>query len=74
MSGLNLKVYGGAMGQGAVPVAAGQPGSGTITQKAFGVYSQQSGQVGPRTAAFGTVGLAVAGAAILVYLWYSLPR
>ena len=77
MSGLSLSMgaYGGSMSQGAVPVAAGvSPGAPTISQKAFGVFSQQSGAVGPRTAGFGTVALGLAGAAVLVYLWWSLPR
>lgn len=77
MSGLNLSVgaYGGGMSQGAVPYAAGvSPGAPTISQKAFGVFSQQSGAIGPRTAGMGAVALGIAGAAVLVFLWYSLPR
>ena len=74
MAGLSLGVYGGGMSQGAVPAAAGAaPGVPTISQKAFGIYSQQT-RTGPRTAGYGTVALGVAGAAILVWLWYSLPR
>lgn len=75
MAGLNLSMgaYGGPMSQGALPVAANNPSS-TISQKAFGVFSQQAGNCGPRTAGYGTVLLGLAGAAILVYLWYSLPR
>lgn len=77
MAGLSLGVgaYGGAMSQGALPSSAGvSPGAPTISQKAFGVFSQQAGAVGPRTAGFGTVALGLAGAGILLYLWYSLPR
>ena len=67
--------YGAQMSQGAIPAAAGvSPGAPTIAQKAFGVFSQQAGNCGPRTAGYGTVALGLAGAAILVYLWYSLPR
>lgn len=76
MAGLNLSMgaFGGSMSQGAVPVAAGvSPGAPTIGQKAFGVMSANQ-SVGPRTAGFGTVALGLAGAAILVYLWWSLPR
>ena len=75
MAGLSLGVYGRSMPQGAVPAAAGvAPGAPTISSKAFGIYSQQGGNVGPRTAGFGTVALGLAGAAVLVYLCYSLPR
>jgi hypothetical protein len=75
MSGLSLGMgaYGAQMPQGALPVAANNPSS-TISQKAFGIYSQQSGAVGPRTAGYGTVVLGVAGAAILAWLWWTLPR
>jgi hypothetical protein len=76
MSGLSLgmSTYGGSM-QGTLPAAASvSPGAPTISSKAFGVYSQQEGAVGPRTAGFGTVALGLAGAAILAYLWWSLPR
>lgn len=75
MSGLSLNVgaYGGGIPQGAMPVAANNPSS-TISQKAFGVYSQQSGATGPRTAGLGTVALGILGAGVLVFLWWSLPR
>lgn len=78
MAGLNMRMgaFGGYGGQGMVPVAAGvSPGAPqTISGRAFGVYSQQAQGIGPRTAGFGTVALGIAGAAVLVYLWYSLPR
>lgn len=74
MAGLALGVYGRGMNQAAVPVASGvSPGAPTISTKAFGIYSQQTG-TGARTAGFGTVALGLAGAAVLVWLWYSLPR
>jgi hypothetical protein len=58
-----------------VPAAAGvSPGAPTIGKRAFGVYSQQSGAPGPKTAATGTVALGIAGAAVLVWLWWTLPR
>ena len=77
MPGLSLRAgaFGGQGGQGMLPVQAGvSPGAPTISQQAFGVYSQQSQGVGPKTAGFGTVALGLAGAAVLIYLWYSLPR
>lgn len=76
MAGLNLGMgtFGGAMPQGALPAAASvSPGAPTIAQRAFGIQSANQ-SVGPRTAGFGTVALGIAGAAILVYLWWSLPR
>ena len=77
MAGLSLGMgaYGGQMSQGGMPVQAGvSPGSPTISRLGFGTYSQQSGAIGPRTAGFGTVALAIAGAAVLLFLWNSLPR
>lgn len=76
MSGLSLGMgaYGGQMPQGAVPAAAGvSPGAPTISKLAFGVGSFNQ-TVGPRTAGFGTVALGLAGAAILAWLWFTLPR
>ena len=77
MAGLALNVGGyGSAGSGnlaSLPMPAGQPGSPTITQRAFGITSAQSA-AGPRTAGYGTVILGIAGAAVLAYLWYSLPR
>lgn len=75
MPGLNLSMgsYGSTMSQGAVPVAANSPSS-TISQKAFGVFSQQEGATGPRTAGYGTVILGLAGAAVIAWLWFTLPR
>lgn len=77
MAGLSLSMgpYGGAMAQGGLPAAASvSPGAPTISQKAFGVFSQQEGAIGPRTAGLGTVALGLIGTAVLVYLWWSLPR
>jgi hypothetical protein len=73
MAGLSLGMGGPAAW--AVPNAAQAPtGPSTIGQKAFGVYSNQTGNAGPRTAAYGTIALGVAGAAVLAWLWWSLPR
>ena len=72
MAGLSLNVGGyGTAGSGALPVAANNPSS-TITQKAFGVSTGAEGQ--SRVPAYGSVGLGLLGAAVLVWLWYSLPR
>jgi len=76
MPGLSLGTggYGSYMGQGAVPAAAGvSPGAPTISQKAFGVYSQQT-SAGPGFAGMGTVTIGLIGIGVLVWLWYSLPR
>lgn len=74
MSGLSLNVggYGGARGSAAagLPYAANNPSS-TISQKAFGI---QAGATGSRVPAYGSVGVGLLGAAVLVWLWYSLPR
>ena len=73
MGGLSLNVGGwGSGGLGtAVPVAASQPGSPTVTQAAFGIGD---GAAGDTWAAQGSVVAAVAAAALLVFLWHSLPR
>jgi len=77
MAGLSLGAAGYAAGgyaPAAVPAQAGNPaGPSTIGMKAFGIGTSQT-DVGPRTAGLGTVALGLAGAAILVFLWKSLPR
>lgn len=75
MSGLSLGTGGyGSFQAASLPAQAGNPaGPSTIGAKAFGITTSQT-DVGPRTAGFGAVALGIAGAAILVYLWYSLPR
>jgi hypothetical protein len=77
MPGLALGVggYGSAAGYtpAASPVAANQPDGTTINQKAFGIGTSQTSE-GPATAGFGTVGLGLAGAAVLAWLWWTLPR
>jgi hypothetical protein len=72
MAGLNLNVggYGQALGSAKLPYAANAPSS-TISQKAFGVTT---GGGLSRVPAYGSVGLGLAGAVVLVWLWYSLPR
>lgn len=72
MAGLSLNV--GGYGSAAVPAAANQPAASgaTIGQQAFGVTTGASR--GNTLATYGSVGLGLAGAAVLVWLWYSLPR
>lgn len=75
MAGLSLSMgaYGGAT-QGAMPHAAGvSPGAPTITQQAFGTWSQNSAAGSP-VAAAGVVTLGLIGVGVLLWLWYSLPR
>jgi hypothetical protein len=76
MSGLSLGTWGSGYAGAAVPAqAVVSPGAPTISQKGFGIMTAgQTGAIGPRTAGFGTVTLGLAGVAVLLYLWYSLPR
>jgi hypothetical protein len=65
-------------GGGNLGVTGGSPaGSGpaTISDRAYGINSGLgTGDGGPKTAGFGTVGAGVVGALVLAFLWYSLPR
>lgn len=72
MAGLNLNVggWGGGTG-GPLPQAANNPSS-TISQRAFGITAGTQGL--SRVPAYGSVGLGLAGAVVLAWLWYSLPR
>jgi hypothetical protein len=74
--GLSLGVGGyGAAGYApsAAPVAANSPTGTTINQAAFGIGTSQT-STGPALAGFGTVSLGLAGAAVLTWLWWTLPR
>ena len=72
MAGLGLNVGGfGAIGT-AVPSPASQPGSSTVGQQAFGIYSSQT--AGPATAGMGTLILGASAAALLAWIWWTLPR
>jgi hypothetical protein len=76
VAGMSLGVggYGGAgYVPAASPVAANQPTGTTINQQAFGIGTSQTG-AGPATAGFGCVSLGLAGAAVLTWLWWTLPR
>jgi hypothetical protein len=74
MAGLSLNVggYGAGRAQSSsgVPMAANAPSS-NIAQRAYGI---QEGQAGSRVPAYGSVGLGLLGAAVLIWLWVSLPR
>lgn len=75
MPGLQL---GGSMGFN-VPAAAlppsyaQEPGGGSISTRAYGIAGASAGSA-PSTAAYGSVGVGIAATALLVWLWYSLPR
>ena len=73
MAGLALNVGGFGSAGAQIPTAANVPSS-TIQQAAFGIGTSQTDDSGPRTAGFGTVGLGIAGAVVLTWLWYTLPR
>jgi hypothetical protein len=73
MAGLSLGVGGYGSAGAYVPTAA-NPASSTIGQQAFGIGTSQTDNSGPRTAGYGTVALGVAGAVVLAWLWYTLPR
>jgi hypothetical protein len=68
MSGMSLQT--GFRAYAAAPPSA----SGTtITQQAYGPASGAS-VTGPNTAFYGTVGSGAIAAAVLVWLWWTLPR
>lgn len=79
MAGLNLQLSGyagnGSAKLASVPAAATSAGSGPVSigTRAFGIGTSQTAE-GPATAGFGAVALGLAGAAVLAYLWWSLPR
>jgi hypothetical protein len=75
VSGLGLRVggFGSVTGNGgAVPTAANQPGGTTAGQAAFGIFSSQT--AGDTTAGFGSLILGASAAALLAWLWWTLPR
>jgi hypothetical protein len=72
VAGLNLNVGGyGTAGSARLPYAANNPSS-TISQKAFGITTGVA--AGSKVPAYGSLTLGIVGTAILVWLWYSLPR
>jgi hypothetical protein len=73
--GLGGSVFGGGIGGAMTPDAtpASPQASGlTVGQKAFGITA--GGGVGPRTAAYGTIGSGVLCLGLMVFIWWSLPR
>ena len=75
MAGLGLRVggFGSVSGTGGtMPTAASHPGSATVGQQAFGVFSSQT--AGDTTAGFGAMILGASAAALLAWLWWTLPR
>lgn len=76
MPGLSLRtgIQAGANYSPMTPASANpSTASASIGQKAYGINGSGTG-IGPRTAAYGGVGVGVACVGLLVYLWYSLPR
>jgi hypothetical protein len=77
MSGLSLRT-GLSVGGSYTPLtpASGMPpsASSTIAQQAYGISGSGGTDVGPRTAALGTVSVGLISIGVLVYLWWSLPR
>ena len=70
--GLNVGGYGGVNTATALPTAASHPGSQPVAVKAYGVTAYGDG--GNPWAAQGAVASGVIAAALLVFLWHSLPR
>lgn len=74
MAGLSLRGSSAAPSAGPMftATAAAPPSASgtTATQQAYGTAPSQ----GPATAARGAVISGVAGAAVLLFLWYTLPR
>lgn len=73
MPGLSIGATGYAGGLAAVPMPASQAGSVSITQKGFGIGTSQTAG-GPATAGYGCTALGIAGAVLLAWLWWTLPR
>lgn len=70
MPGLNLRSSFNSSGV-VFAQAPSQTGT-TITQQAYGITS--GAEVGSRCAGWGTCISGIVGTAVLVYLWWSLPR
>jgi len=74
-TGLGASVFGGGFDGAMTPTAtpASPQASGlTVGQKAFGITA--GGGMGPRTAAYGTIGLGGFAVAAMIFIWWSLPR
>jgi hypothetical protein len=73
MAGLNLNLMGSAGVQAALPPSmSGTDAGQTLSSRAYGVGASDA--VGPKTAAYGSVGIAIGSLALLVFIWHSLPR
>lgn len=55
------------------PSYAQEPSGGTISSRAYGIAGASAGS-GPKTAGRGSVASGLVGVAVLLWLWYSLPR
>jgi hypothetical protein len=66
--------FAGGFPAASVPAAAGVPeGPRTIGQRGFGV-TLGGGAGGPATAGLGSTAVGAAALAVLVFIWWSLPR
>jgi len=75
MAGMSLRANAvtGVSFTPSMPVAAQSPSAPrTIAEQAYGV--QSGGDVGPKTAAYGAVGVGTLALAALIFIWWSLPR
>lgn len=82
MAGMSLgsPLAGGLVYKGPMFVPAAQPAGSTQTgqattlaTRAYGITAGPQGG-GPRTAHYGVVGVGLAGAALLLCIYFSLPR
>ena len=75
MAGLSLGATAGfTVPAAALPPSYAQESSGkAISARAYGIAGASAGG-GPRTAAYGSVGTGIVATAVLIWLWYSLPR
>lgn len=70
MAGLRLNT--GFSASGVVAASPPSQSGRTITQQAYGISS--GADMGGRTAGWGSTLIGIGAAAVLVYLWWSLPR
>lgn len=75
MPGLNLRAgLGVNIPAAALPPSYAQDQDGqSISARAYGIAGA-SGAGQPATAAYGSVGLGLAATALLIWVWYTLPR
>jgi hypothetical protein len=81
MAGLNLTGRASASASGSAGVNAALPPSyaasaagATISARAYGIGSDTAGDAGSKLPAWGGISVGGVAIALLVYLWYSLPR